>query len=186
MNEFERYVVTTIIFLSIVAMVVIFSRKLWINWYRRHSHLERMAIQSMCAWAIFIPIVGLSFFFFGKEVVNQLAYVCCVTGTMPIVLLQYRFKGGTVDDMWTSRKGPVFDERDYRIGQEALQNAYLVFWILVWIVGITLFLAYRRLEFPYWSVMLILPVIAMIVSLVHALSILILYRRENREVVEDG
>ncbi len=179
MSEFERLLVMTIILLSIFALVFLFGREL--SWYRRHSQLGQTAIQSLVAWTFIILLAGLAIFLLGKKFVPSLLYLCCVTGTMPIVLLQFRFKGGALNKS-------KFDERDYRIGQEALQTAYLVFWILVWVVGISLHFLWslRRLEPPYWSVMLILPVIAMTVSIVHVISILVLCRRDDRETVEDG
>jgi hypothetical protein len=179
MSDFERFAVSAIILLTIFTLMFVFGRNL--SWYRRHSQLGQTAIQSMVAWTWVIIFAALAFYFMGKKVISSLTYLCCFAGTMPIILLQFRFKGGAL-------KKSMFDERDYRIGQEALQNAYLVFWILFFTVGLILHLHWsqERMELPYSIVMLILPVIAMIVSLVHAISILVLYRKDDLETVKDG
>jgi hypothetical protein len=172
------------IFFGLIIMLVFFSRKRWVDYFKRFSTLQKMAMSFLAGLAVVMMMWGIGFLFIGRKAL-PVGFILCSSGALPFIALQSRFRSGKLKKSIFSRHAE-FDERDYRIGQDAIHAAYLAFWIIVSITGMALYMvAVLNVTLPGWILFLLLPLLAVTVSSVHAVSILLKYRRDNRGIVVD-
>ncbi|OGG01257.1 MAG: hypothetical protein A3F83_12520 [Candidatus Glassbacteria bacterium RIFCSPLOWO2_12_FULL_58_11] len=99
-------------------------------------------------------------------------YLVLILGTFQLGnQIQYRFSH-------RMNKLREFDERDYAIGREAIQVVYIAFWLLALTICATVAVLYHRqpqTEIPVYILPLMLGALALLLTLVHSISILIFY-----------